>query len=147
LFKLVERGHAQLPVNLQDLVRAQTRDAQHRQDALWDVLAHGLKRRVRPGAVELLDNVSDGFAYARNLTEAILRYEAHYESQPQRSLTQWIKSPVPAVRRRQGAGRLRWVRAGRLSARECDAVEICDVMAGMLHADQRVGWNRDQHLA
>ena len=82
MFKLVERGHAQLPVNLQDLVRAQTRDAQHRQDALWDVLAHGLKRRVRPGAVELLDNVSDGFAYARNLTEAILRYEAHYESQP-----------------------------------------------------------------
>jgi hypothetical protein len=72
-------------------------------------------------------------------------HKAHYESQPQRSLTQWIKSPVPAVRRRQGAGRLRWVRAGRLSVRECDAVEICD-MAGMLHADQRVGWNRDQHL-
>jgi hypothetical protein len=104
LFKLVERGHPQLPVNLQDLVRAQTRDAQHRQDTFWDVLAHGLERRVRSGAVELLDNVSDGFAYARNLTEAILRYDLRKREceceeafggagEPQRSLTQWIKSP------------------------------------------------------
>ena len=45
---------------------------------------------------------------------------------------------VPAVRRRQGVGRLRWVRARRLSARERDAVAICDVMAGMHHADQLV---------
>jgi hypothetical protein len=57
LFKLVERGHAQLPVNLQDLVRAQMS------------LRMALKRQVRTGAVKRW------LAYARNLTEAILRYD------------------------------------------------------------------------
>ena len=52
---------------------AQAGNSQHVQNARRDFLAHFLKRGMRAGRVQLLDDVGDRVADARDLLQAVLR--------------------------------------------------------------------------
>src|SRR5436305_1490430 len=55
-----------------DLLGTEARDGQKFQHAFRDLLAHAFEQRMRPGAVQLGDDVGDCLADAGNLAQAVL---------------------------------------------------------------------------
>src|SRR3954462_15307938 len=60
-------------MKLDDLLGAHSRDTQHLEYALGNLLAHCLKSRVRAGLVQFCDDIGDCLAHAGYFAEPFLR--------------------------------------------------------------------------
>jgi hypothetical protein len=75
LLQILERAHPELTMNLHRVVRAQSGNAQHLDDAFRKFLAHRIEERMRSGAVQREYDIGEGRTHARNFLQAVLRHE------------------------------------------------------------------------
>jgi hypothetical protein len=86
-------------MQLEHLLRSQTRNAQHFEHACWDFLAHGFECRVCARAMQLRDDIRDCFSHSGNFPQPVLRNQL---GEGRAETEQVLRGPPVGARARYG---------------------------------------------